>query len=446
MLASLTSSVQSRRPGRVYRLSHYTGRCLSSAAKQLFDNPIGLALIGLICVAVVLMRMYGSPSQTESVTPAPSANEPHPDHGVTGPSDVTTPSSVRTVSSTISTVRKVFNPRILLWTEPAHKRAVEGTLLPATGDSALRYCSFPVRDSLPRDPFENLLLGCYVTKDRSLLERSDAVVFDASAIHATLPPGFRDPRQVWVFWTHRGSAPTEDLGAMTADSFNWTMARRMDADVVIPFGNWTRSDTSASSDYVKKEQLKKGTALFFTSDCDGDHTNHVLKDVMGALKGATVHSCGVARCGWLQLCLAEYAKDFYFLLIPESSGCYEHPLEAIYDAFRFGLVPVYFGNKELKGLPEHSFVSALALMPSQNITNYLMALMNDWDLYSDFFKWKEAHVLSSRDDLCYLCDSLRANFQKRRADVLSWWKKTNLCPLNHKYNQTHSRPHEAYML
>ncbi|XP_075549686.1 alpha-(1,3)-fucosyltransferase C-like [Dermacentor variabilis] len=384
--------------------------------------------------------------RTEVVTPAPSAKKPGTDHGVMGPTDVTTSSSVLTVNSTISTFRRVFNPRILLWTEPGTKRLVEGTHLPAAGDSALRYCSFPVRDSLPRDPFENLLLGCYVTTDRSLLERSDAVVFDASAIHATLPPEFRDPRQVWVFWTHRGSVPTKDLGTMTADSFNWTMARRMDADVVIPFGNWTISDKPASSDYVKKEQIKKGTALFFTSDCDEDDTNHVLKDVMGALEGSTVYSCGVTHCGWFQMCLAEYAKDFYFLLVPESSGCYEHPLEAIYGALRFGLVPVYFGNKELKGLPEHSFVSALALMPSQNIASYLKALIDDLDLYSDFFKWKETYALSHRDDLCYLCDSLRAPFEKRSADVLSWWKKTNLCPLDHKYNQAHSLPHDAYML
>ncbi|KAK8761835.1 hypothetical protein V5799_026898 [Amblyomma americanum] len=232
---------------------------------------------------------------------------------------------------------------------------------------------------------------------------------------------------------------------MTTDAFNWTMGRRMDADVVVPFGHWTLSERAGSRDFAKKQHTKKGTALFFTSDCDRKEDMEVLTEVMDALQGSTVRGCGASECGWLQLCLGEYAGDFHFLFVAESSGCYEHPLEAIYDAFRYDLVPVYFGHKIQAGLPEHSFVDAFAMLPATDIIDYLTALVKDSDLYSAFFKWKEDHALSRLDDLCYLCDALRKNLQRQTNDVVAWWKKSNLCRLNHRFNQVHSQPHEAYI-
>ncbi|KAL1423433.1 hypothetical protein MTO96_021114 [Rhipicephalus appendiculatus] len=353
---------------------------------------------------------------------------------------------VSTVSSTISSVRSVFIPRILLWTKDGQKPVFEDNSLRETGDAALWNCSFPVRYSLPRDPSEDIRLACFVTKDHSQLSQSDAILFDASTISTTPLPRFRDPRQVWVFYTHRDSAPTTNIGYMSAYSFNWTMAQRTDADVVIPFGNWTLDDKPASRDFPKKMPRKDRTALFFASDCDGQKTNYVLKAVLSALEGTSVRSCGKAYCGGRAMCLPRF-QEFRFLFVPQSSGCHEHPLEAIYDALKYDLVPVYFGTEDLTGLvPEHSYVSAYSLMPVRNITQYLRTLMGDFDLYSAFFKWRETHVLSERPKLCYLCDSLRRTLTttSRTFNVLYWWKRTNLCPLDHKPNQTHSSPHEAY--
>lgn len=374
--------------------------------------------------------------------PTPSQDESHRRRGTSTVSTqfasvLSTPSGLPTLSH--------HCPRILLWTEPGQRRSVEGLHLPATGETTLRYCSFPVRDAKPEVPVETFPPDCYVTRDRSLFNLSDAVVFDASAVHGTIPPTFRASNQVWVFWTHVGSAPTEDLGSMTTDAFNWTMGRRMDADVAIPYGNWIRSEKAASLDFAKGMQTKNGTALFFSSDCDNKEGMKVLTEVMDALKGSTVRGCGASDCGWLQMCLSEYAEHFHFLFVAESSGCYEHPLEAIYDAFRYDLVPVYFGHKSLASLPPHSFVDAFAMLPAQDIVEYLNALVENPDLYSSFFEWKEEHVLGSRDDLCYLCDALKENRERQTTDVVAWWKKSNLCPLSHRINQAHSHPREAYL-
>ncbi|KAK8770588.1 hypothetical protein V5799_012947 [Amblyomma americanum] len=172
----------------------------------------------------------------------------------------------------------------------------------------------------------------------------------------------------------------------------------------------------------------------------------VLTEVMSALEGSTVRGCGTFDCGRLQLYLGEYAKNFHFLFVAESSGCYEHPLEAIYDAFRYDLVPVYFGQKTPVGLPEHSFVDAFAMLPATDIIDYLSALLKNWDLYSAFFKWKKEHVPNNRDDLCYLCDALKLNLERQTTDVVAWWKKSNLCPPNHRISQAHSHPHDSYVL
>lgn len=378
------------------------------------------ALLLFVFAAAILASKVITRADKRKIA-APSGNENNLERDFNSSSDESTASS---------TVRSVTNRRILLWLEPDPERRIEGRLLPATGEIALRECFLQDIDSLPPNPSEVLLRGCNVTKDRSLLNQSDAVVFDASTIQHTPPPMLRDQKQVWVFFTPPGSVPA-NIGAMSTFSFNWTMARRTDADVVLPFGNWTLDDEVPSRDYAWERSRDAKSALFFASECDGDASNYVLEEVLRALNGTSLRRCGLPRCGSLRMCLTEYAKDYYYLFVPESSGCFEHPMEPIYDAFAYGLVPVYFGKKDLDGLPANSYVYANSLAPSKNVTEHLRALMDDLQLYGNLFKWTETHALSCRDDLCYLCDSLRANLAKPGTNVMWWWRKTNLCRLGH---------------
>ncbi|KAH9360799.1 hypothetical protein HPB48_002839 [Haemaphysalis longicornis] len=337
--------------------------------------------------------------------------------------------------------------RILMWTGPGRKRRVEGRPLPSTGVLPLRFCLFPERQATPGQPVVEVhLSNCYVTSDRSLFERSEAVVFDASDIHAVSPPTFRPPGQVWVFWTHRGSAPMANLGTMTTEDFNFTMGRRQDADVFIPFGNWTPVVGKAFPEPARNMHERKNNALLFVSDCDSKEGSEELMEVMEAVGGSTIRNCGVSDGGWLDISLTQSAKDYRFLFVADSSGCYEHPLEAIYDAFRFELVPVYFGSMDLGALPEHSVVRVRYLSPVAEVITQLKGLANDRILYNKYFHWKKTGSVVQIDDLCFLCGALHKGIQGRQVDALSWWNKTNVCPLSHRVAQSHSHPADAYIL
>lgn len=424
-MASQTSSRSSgelnRKNGKSRRC-RYIGRCVRSVA-GCFG---GYSMVCLITLAVLLpaLLIVHRPAVVLELFRRIGGAAPE--------------NEVSKISSTISRTTKVRIPRILLWTQDGQKPLFQEDSLRETGRIAPLNCLFSMRHSLPQDPFEDSLPSCHVTKDHSYLKLCDAVVFDSSTIHSTPPPRFRDPRQIWVFYTHRDSAPTTSIGLMSAYSFNWTMAQRTDADVVIPFGNWTLTGQPASRDFPTKRFQKYRTALSFASDCDGQTTNYVLKAVLRALEGTLVSNCGKDYCDGRTMCVPEL-QDFYFLFIPEYSGCHEHPSESIYNAFQYDLLPVYFGKADLTGLvPENSYVSAYSLMPEWNITAYLRTLMLNFDLYSAFFKWRETHVISQRHKLCYLCDSLRENLviTSRHLNVLYWWKKTKLCHLDHKLNKT----------
>lgn len=81
---------------------------------------------------------------------------------------------------------------------------------------------------------------CKLTHDKSLYNKSDAVVFHAWTIFTETLPSWRVPDQQWVLYNQE--PPFRLYGAhFNATSyngmFNWTMSYKTDSDIHVPYGN-----------------------------------------------------------------------------------------------------------------------------------------------------------------------------------------------------------------
>lgn len=98
---------------------------------------------------------------------------------------------------------------------------------------------FDYWDYLPREHFDQCsrCRNCKVTRDRSKLLESDAVIFHARDMSVTDMPSIRLPHQRWVFYCLE-SPPYSDFPGLqyTQNMFNWTMTYRLDSDIIATYG------------------------------------------------------------------------------------------------------------------------------------------------------------------------------------------------------------------
>ena len=67
---------------------------------------------------------------------------------------------------------------------------------------------------------------CRTTNDRSILNRSDAVVLHIRNLYAGDQPVHRWPHQKWIFYLMESPSLTPDILGGLAGKFNWTMTYR----------------------------------------------------------------------------------------------------------------------------------------------------------------------------------------------------------------------------
>lgn len=293
---------------------------------------------------------------------------------------------------------------------------------------------------------------CDVIEDRYLLMSSDAVVFRAEHFESLGIPHVRSPFQFWVFWAKSHSLPQGDsphgngsrLLSRVADTFNWTMAYRDDADIVVSYDKW-RCDSAESamqpSDTVIPKK-RKGVA-WIVGGCEQrrfleqvpwsrekqDSTQSSSDDTMSI---RLFPACGKDKCSSPRECIPRIAKNYHFVVVSLKSDCFQSPYELIYDAFKYNLIPVVLAppNATLQ-VPEKSVVSTSHLHKPGELATHLRQLLNDRTSYESYFAWKQNCSLTrSEDELCPLCHALwetPAHYQHRHPDVQEWWTKSLKC-------------------
>nr|XP_050023203.2 alpha-(1,3)-fucosyltransferase C-like [Dermacentor andersoni] len=330
-------------------------------------------------------------------------------------------------------------PRLLLW-EP---RVLRNNPLSLSVDIDAEAWSDTLQCELDGRDVE----VCDITNDRRRLVRSDAVVFYAELLDQYDIPAQRAAPQMWVFWARAHLPPMGKGGRLVNSSlslplvtnlFNWTMGRREDADVVIPYKT-LRCDASADepvSPYQSRltEQPRRDAA-WLVDDCEENRFEsevlHSTVDGEGSVYIRLFPACGASECGSPAECIGYIAQQYHFLVVSLEPVCFQSAYELIYDAFEYDIVPVVLTPPGATlEVPEHSVVSSAELHGEGELAKYLRALLDDPEKYNSYFAWKRnCSVVTAVNLLCPLCHALWETPMRRppHPNVLEWWTRRTNC-------------------
>lgn len=324
-------------------------------------------------------------------------------------------------------------PRIFVWT-PA-----ENDSYPHVKDRVLLECAV----------FTGSRKHCYVTKDPVYHVVSDAIVMEASRMNPFDLPRSRHPEQVWVYSTLDGE-PRERSWPLwrVSGMFNWTMSYRDDADIVVPYTKWRERAHNISlsrDDLLEAVDAKTKSVALFESECEEPlrhnyngrypydrprSSENFIPHVNQTIDIFTFSDCGRPLCNSLDECMKMASEDFYFVFVLETSPCFNHPMEMIAAAFKYNIVPVYFGQKALGDtVPQGSVFDTSQEATAFTIVDQLNVMRDDVDTYLSYFSWKETVERDPYPPLCTLCDALYASAPGSSAstDILAWWRRRPEC-------------------
>ncbi|XP_075539609.1 alpha-(1,3)-fucosyltransferase fut-3-like [Dermacentor variabilis] len=292
---------------------------------------------------------------------------------------------------------------------------------------------------------------CDIIQDRQQLMSSDAVVFLAEHFEPLGMPHLRSLFQFWVFWAKSHSLPrgvgahgnSSSFLSRVADTFNWTMANRDDADIVISYDAWRcDSDKSAKQPSGTVITKKRKDVAWIVGKCEQhrffeqvlwSREQNSIKSSTHDMIGITLFpACGKDKCSSPRECIPRIAKDYHFVLVSLKSDCFQSAYELLYDAFKYSVVPVVLApsNATLQ-VPEKSVVISSELQKPGELAAHLRDLLKESTSYESYFAWKQNCSLThSEGELCPLCRALWAappNYRHRHPDVQEWWSKGLEC-------------------
>nr|XP_037284152.1 alpha-(1,3)-fucosyltransferase C-like [Rhipicephalus microplus] len=333
---------------------------------------------------------------------------------------------------TVNLPQPLETPQILLWTS---FERTWGNMTPPSSKEFL---------TLPCSP--NGTNICYVTESRNAIHKSDAVVFDADSIDSADLPSGHYHGLAWVFLTSPPRSQISWFLLQSTELFNWTMGLREDADIVAPHRLWER--TSANNSVSSLEVAfgdKTVTALWMISKCEQEKlersggssladnrwsgTERFINAVVYNFDVDIVNNCGAEICGSAAGCLSMMEGTHIFVIIMESSPCFEHPAEIIYASFKYDIIPVLFGvGKFTHLLPPHSFVDTTTYADAGEAVSVLRRISRSPQYYADFMAKRRGILVSVPPVLCALCSALYAPpVKSRHVDLVQWWLKRSTC-------------------
>ncbi|CAK8686064.1 unnamed protein product [Clavelina lepadiformis] len=295
-------------------------------------------------------------------------------------------------------------PKILLWKSTPH---VQGWTLPSS-----EMCGF----------------GCEITRNRSEIESSDAVIFYMiTADFNDLPdPRKRQWDQAFVWWCHESPATVNNFWHQSLREyngyFNWTMHYRKDSNITAAFiphtaRDWyfdrvgrkteklikklkrTTSKTKFEEMFQELMKVKRNSAAWVVSDCNfvkGATTRRRFVSSMKHLGNYSVDifgSCGNKHLAKKSSAMYDVLRTYKFYLAFENTQfCREYLTEKFwYNSLYAGVVPIVWGPSKatVQDLaPPNSFIHVEDFNYNvTKLTNFLKYLEGNDEAYKNYFKW-----------------------------------------------------------
>jgi alpha-mannosidase II len=178
---------------------------------------------------------------------------------------------------------------------------------------------------------------------------------------------------------------------------------RFDSDIPMPYYNWPwtlymdktpQEKDKWSRNYIQSPHIKfskvKKTAVFIARNC-GSRSNRegLVKSLMNLMPVDSVSSCLhnfdlPDRSEKLPM-MQKYAMYFAF----ENQRIDDYITEKLWDTFRAGVLPIYFGAPNIKEhVPEHSIVHVDDFASHEELAQHLKDIMSNKELYNSYHAWR----------------------------------------------------------
>ncbi|EFB20499.1 hypothetical protein PANDA_017864, partial [Ailuropoda melanoleuca] len=267
--------------------------------------------------------------------------------------------------------------------------------------------------------------GCHLTTDRSLYNKSHAVLIhhrDISWDLTNLPQQARPPFQKWI-WMNLESPTHTPQKSGIEHLFNLTLTYRRDSDIQVPYGFLTVSTNPFVFEVPSKEKL----VCWVVSNWNPEHAR--VKYYNELSKSIEIHTYGQA--------FGEYVNDKN--LIPTISTCkfylsFENSIhkdyitEKLYNAFLAGSVPVVLGpsreNYE-NYIPADSFIHVEDYNSPSELAKYLKEVDKNNKLYLSYFNWRKDFTVNLprfwESHACLACDHVKRHQEYKSVGNLEKW-------------------------
>ncbi|XP_055353281.1 glycoprotein 3-alpha-L-fucosyltransferase A-like [Paramacrobiotus metropolitanus] len=290
--------------------------------------------------------------------------------------------------------------------------------------------------------------SCFVTTNKSLSDRADAILFYASYMIDTAQKTLdRLPRkhgdQVFVYV--QGESPIHSIpgeGLATSHFFNWTMTYRLDSDIRGHYTYAVPLQKKAKNFAKGKDKL----VVWFASHCNV----HSKRDQYVRKLQQFIPVDIYGKCGNLTCDKAEHEskcrdiiRQYKFVLAFENSICRHYVTEKIVTAYDNDVVPVVMGDGDYEIFPEHSYIHAFDFASPSSLAKHLWHLANNDTAYNLYMRWRYNPRLTQshgefaveRNGYCELCKrlhDLNENVKEQRKSIASinhWWRgrKKDVC-------------------
>ncbi|XP_015930801.2 alpha-(1,3)-fucosyltransferase C [Parasteatoda tepidariorum] len=279
--------------------------------------------------------------------------------------------------------------------------------------------------------------NCLITRDRTKLGESDAVVFHARDMSLSDLPTIRYPHQRWIFFCLE-SPPYSDFPGMEhmVNMFNWTMTYRSDSDIISQYGKFIRVRPSKKLDLQSLQWAfsnKTKSVVWMSSHCPthggrDDYVQELRKyidvDVFG--------KCGDSVCppGKTESCLQDFSSKYKFFLAFENTICKDYVTEKFFRTMEYNMIPVVFGGAPYSKLaPPASFIDALSFKSPKHLAFFLAGVGKDFKIWSTYFRWRQDYAIDMKNHReCDLCSLLHKNTKPSSYENFrEWWVKSANC-------------------
>ncbi|XP_030645572.1 alpha-(1,3)-fucosyltransferase 9-like [Chanos chanos] len=301
-------------------------------------------------------------------------------------------------------------------------------LRPEPEDTMVLIWLWPFNTAFELDACQSLynINGCYLTSDRQLYSKADAVLIHHRDIFwdlSNLPQLPRPPRQKWI-WLNSESPSNSPLIPGLENLFNLSVTYRKDSDISVPYGSIIATDQTLE-EFVPP--VKKRLVCWIVSNWNPVHRRvQLYEDLQQHIRINTFgdhFNRHVSKQGYKNI-----VSSCKFYLSFENSEYKDYITEKLYNVLQLGTVPVVSGPSRQNYenfVPKDAFIHVNDFKSMKDLANYLLFLDLNDDMYRKYFSWRRNFEAKLSyfpvEHACYACDYVRRNKQYQTLTNLYEW-------------------------